>query len=125
MRNVPIPQLPLVPAQLANVPRSNTNLILILYYTFKIIPVIVAAGAIYLGYRLFILGVTGQASLSVNTSQVRGQLLNAAPGLFFAVGGIVTIIVTVWKGVDISFNNGGQDFGNFGMHTDNSVITDR
>ena len=59
--------------------------------------------AIYLGYKLFILGVSGQASLSVNSKSISGQLLNAAPGLFFAVGGIVAIVITVWKGVDLSF----------------------
>jgi hypothetical protein len=32
---------------------------------------------------------------------VNGQLLNAAPGLFFGVGGLVTLGVTIWKGVEI------------------------
>jgi hypothetical protein len=91
--------------------RVNENLVLVLCYTFKILPVIVAAGAIYLGYRLFILGVTGKASLSLNTNLVSGQLINAAPGLFFAVGGLATIVITVWKGVDISFDKGGKVAG--------------
>jgi hypothetical protein len=47
--------------------------------------------AIYLGYRLFILGVTGQASLSVESKTVSAQLINAAPGLFFAIGGLTTL----------------------------------
>jgi hypothetical protein len=97
-----------------------------LYYTFKIIPLLLAGGAIYLGYRLFILGVTGQASLSVNSKGISGQLLNAAPGLFFAVGGVITIIITVWKGVRISFQpspeprkrkKGAQTGGGFGGGT--------
>ena len=46
---------------------------------------------------------------SVNSQTVSGQLLNAAPGLFFAVGGIVANIVAVWKGVQISFQNGGDE----------------
>jgi hypothetical protein len=45
-----------------------------------------------------VIGVTGHASLSLESGTVSGQLLNAAPGLFFAVGGIVTIIVAIWKG---------------------------
>jgi hypothetical protein len=91
-----------------NVPKSkvNENLVIVLYYVFKITPILIAGVAIYLGYRLFILGVTGQASLSVNSKEISGQLLNAAPGLFFAIGGIVTIIITVWKGVRISFDEG-------------------
>jgi hypothetical protein len=59
--------------------------------------------SIYLGYRLFILGVSGQASLSINSKSISGQLLNAAPGLFFALAGIAANIVAVWKGVNISF----------------------
>lgn len=76
-----------------------------MYYIFKMIPAVGAIVSIYLGYRLFILGVTGQASLSVDSHSVKGQLLNAAPGLFFAVGGIVVLIVVVWKGADLRFGN--------------------
>ena len=83
--------------------RINPNLALVWYYMFKIIPMLISGGAIYLGYRLFILGVTGQASLSIQNKDVSGQLLNAAPGLFFAIGGIVAIIIIVWKGVRLSF----------------------
>ena len=90
-------------------PRSvfekSPKFVLTLYFAFKILPTLVAAFSIYLGYRLFILGVTGQASLSVNTQTVSGQLLNAAPGLFFAVGGIVTLIIVVWKSVDLRSGN--------------------
>jgi hypothetical protein len=50
---------------------------------------------------LFIMGVSGKASLVVEAETVKGQLINAAPGLFFAVGGIVALIIIVWKGVDI------------------------
>ena len=72
-----------------------------LYFFFKVLPVLVGAGSIYLGYRLFILGVTGQASLSLQSATVSGQLLNAAPGLFFAIGGIAIVLVAIWKGVEI------------------------
>jgi hypothetical protein len=88
--------------------QSNSNFALSLYYTFKIAPMIIGAIAIYLGYRLFILGVTGQASLSVDSHSIKGQLLNAAPGLFFAIGGIVANIVAVWKGVQIEFEKTGN-----------------
>jgi len=85
--------------------RLNTNLMLSLYYMFKTLPLLVSALSMYLGYRLFILGVTGQASLSVETKTIKGQLLNAAPGLFFAVGGVIAMIVVVWKGVSIKFGD--------------------
>ena len=78
------------------------------YFLFKSLPAIGAILSLYLGYRLFILGVTGQASLSVNSASVSGQLLNAAPGLFFAVGGIIVLVFVVWKGVKISFTPHGD-----------------
>jgi hypothetical protein len=87
------------------------------YFVFKMLPAIGAILSVYLGYRLFILGVTGQASLSVDSQTVRGQLLNAAPGLFFAVGGIVLLVVVVWKGVNIDFEKGrGTPDGDYEYH---------
>src|SRR5947207_15618548 len=88
--------------------KANQNLALTLYYLFKILPVVAAGGSIYLGYKLFILGVTGQACLSVESNKVSGQLFNAAPGLFFAVCWLVTIIMSVGKGVVCRFCPEGQ-----------------
>lgn len=68
----------------------------VLWYIFKTLGVVVGGIAIYLGYRLFILGVTGKASLKVQASSVGGQLLNAAPGLFFAVGGLALCAWAIW-----------------------------
>lgn len=72
----------------------------------KILPMLIAGFCIYLGYNLFILGVTGQASISIESETVSGQLLNAAPGLFFAIGGIIALIFSIIKGVKIGFNDG-------------------
>jgi len=86
---------------LAQIPREILEkapvLAIILHFCFKIIPALIAALSIYLGYKLFISGVTGRASLSVKTNTVSGQLLNAAPGLFFGIGGIVALMVIVWR----------------------------
>jgi hypothetical protein len=83
--------------------RLSGNLLVTLYFISKLVPMCISAVAIYLGYRLFVLGVTGQASLVINANSVGGQLLNAAPGLFFAVGGIVALITAVWKGSAFTF----------------------
>ncbi len=88
-----------------NVAQANSNLVVTLYFAMKILPMIISGICIYLGYKLFILGVTGQASISVQSNTVSGQLLNAAPGLFFAVGGVVALIFSISKGVQIGFNN--------------------
>ena len=87
---------------------ANGNLVIVLYFLMKMLPMVVSGIAIYLGYKLFILGVTGEASISVDTVTVSGQLINAAPGLFFAVGGITGLIVSVIKGVEIDFGGDGE-----------------
>jgi hypothetical protein len=69
---------------------------LLLWYVGRYLGVLVGGFAIFLGYRLFILGVTGKASLSVQSGTIGGQVANAAPGLFFAIGGIVIVAIAVW-----------------------------
>jgi len=85
------------------------NLLVTLYFISKLIPMCISGIAIYLGYRLFVLGVTGQASLVVGATSWSGQLLNAAPGLFFSVGGIVALIFSVWKGSTFTFSRSVPD----------------
>ena len=68
----------------------------VLWYIFKTAGILVGGMALYLGYRLFILGVTGKASLSVQHGSARAQLLNAAPGLFFALGGLALVGWAIW-----------------------------
>ena len=69
------------------------------YFIFKIFGLLVPLIPIFFGYKLFILGVTGKASLVVNSTEFSGQLINAAPGLFFAVGGIAALIIATLKGI--------------------------
>jgi len=95
------------------VPEPNSNLVIVLFFFMKIIPMFISSGCIYLGYKLFILGVTGQASISVASDTVSGQLLNAAPGLFFAVGGIIALIIGIIKGAKIDFNDSGTAGGGY------------
>jgi hypothetical protein len=70
----------------------------IAYYLFKSIQIAAGLVITYLGYRLFILGVTGRASLSVNSSKLNAQLINAAPGLFFLLGGSSIVAWSIWVG---------------------------
>lgn len=62
--------------------------------------ILIAGVAIYLGYDLFIKGVTGEASLVLNSSTVSGQLLNAAPGLFFVLSGVVITVTSLYRSPD-------------------------
>ncbi len=62
---------------------------------------IVLAGTlcIYLGYRLFISGVSGEASLHAKKDTSELQLLSAAPGVFFALFGSGLLVAdTFWGG---------------------------
>jgi len=69
------------------------------YFIFKIFGLLVPLIPIFFGYKLFILGVTGEASLVANSTEFSGQLINAAPGLLFAVGGIAALIIATLKGI--------------------------
>lgn len=79
----------------------NQRLALVLYFVFKLCLVGASALSIWLGYRLFVLGVSGEASIVVNAQGVGGQLVNATPGLFFAIGGVAALMLVVWKGVEV------------------------
>jgi len=63
----------------------------------RFVAVLIGGISILLGYLLFIKGVTGEASISVDSSSLSGQLINAAPGLFFALAGVVIIVVALIK----------------------------
>lgn len=93
-----------MPEAAARAPRLFT----VLGFIFKILPISIAGMAIYLGYKLFVLGVTGEASIVVDATTIKGQLINAAPGLFFAVGGLVALIVIVIKGAMVVDNTDGD-----------------
>lgn len=81
---------------------SHTKLALSLYFGFKIALVCASFGSIYLGYKLFVLGVTGKASLVLEAKELSGQLINAAPGLFFAVGGLIALCILAFKDINLN-----------------------
>ncbi len=56
---------------------------------------------VYLGYRLFIKGVSGEASLKVEHDKSKLQLLNSAPGIFFALFGMVLLGLVVWRQTNV------------------------
>ena len=86
--------------------QAHSNLVLVLHYMFKIAGIAAGFGIVYLGYRLFILGVTGKASLSIHAEGVGFQLLNASPGVFLAIGGIWIVVCAIRKGAQISSRPG-------------------
>ncbi|WP_428034833.1 hypothetical protein [Amphritea sp.] len=104
----------------------NPNLMFTLYFFAKMIPALISGLSIYLGYKLFILGVTGQASLSIESKEISGQLLNAAPGLFFAIGGIVSLIVISLKGFKLNFDSSSDvESGVYKVRGNSNVVVGR
>ncbi|MGH1429717.1 MAG: hypothetical protein ACRBB4_01235 [Neptuniibacter sp.] len=87
------------------------NLAFTYYFILKAFPFLVSSFALYLGYDLYVLGVTGEASLIINAKTTSGQLLNAAPGLFFALGGLFGLLLATHKGVKIDLGNQNESEG--------------
>ena len=98
-------------------PRRDRGGIAIVYLAVTSLPDAASTFVTYLGYRLFILGVTGEASLVVNAQTLQGQLINAAPGLFFSVGGIIAPITAIWKGSGLTFTDTGNSGSEYAVRT--------
>ena len=60
-----------------------------------IVSMLIGAFCCWLGFRLFEIGVSGKASLSIKKDKWQFQFLNAAPGLFFALFGAAIICLAV------------------------------
>ena len=65
------------------------------YTVLKTVYILAGVFIINLGYKLFIKGVNGEASLKIEYEKSKAQLANAAPGIFFALGGILIIIFAI------------------------------
>ncbi|MCH8330264.1 MAG: hypothetical protein IH946_02615 [Bacteroidetes bacterium] len=88
---------------------TETSIILSLTI-YKIISLIVGLTSIYLGYKLFVLGVWGQAGdMNAKFGDNTLILKNAAPGTFFALFGAIIISFTIFKGLE--FNKYGTPLG--------------
>lgn len=64
-----------------------------------------AVGALFcwLGFRLFMMGIWGDAgNLDAKFKDMKLVLKSAAPGTFFAVLGAAIVIGTVWQGMDFN-----------------------
>lgn len=81
-------------------PHANPNLAICLHFLLRMVPFAVAGLTLYLGYDLYLRGVTGHASLAPDSTTLRAQVINAVPGLLLGCGGFVVLIVTILKGGD-------------------------
>lgn len=65
---------------------------------------------IYLGYRLFIDGISGKSSLKAKRGDGGIELINAAPGLFFCFFGFLLLGIMSFKEVKLSFPSSDAQF---------------
>ena len=70
--------------------------------SYKIVSLLVGSAFAYMGYRLFISGIWGQAgNFETSFGDSKLVLRKAAPGTFFALFGAVIVSVTLYKGLDL------------------------
>ena len=68
---------------------------------YKIASLLVGAAFSYMGYRLFVSGLWGDAGTFIaQDTNNKLVLKNAAPGTFFALFGTIIVLVTLAKGLE-------------------------
>ncbi len=74
---------------------------------FRVSSLFIGMFSIYLGYKLFMNGIWGDAgSFKVNSEDLNLVMKNAAPGTFFALFGSGIIIASLAIGVNVSYTKG-------------------
>ena len=67
---------------------------------FKLFSLFVGFGSCWMGYKLFISGIWGNAGEIEGTFENNRLVVKkAAPGTFFALFGTIVIVCTIWKGL--------------------------
>ena len=80
----------------------------LLVAAFKITSLLAGVLFCYLGYKLFVAGIWGNAgNLEVNWNDNKVLLKKAAPGTFFALFGTAVVIVSIINGFSITTSQGG------------------
>lgn len=89
---------------------TTVELALVLPATYKIISLLVGAFISFLGYKLFMNGIWGEAG-DVDAKFKDGSIVirSAAPGTFFALFGAIIIGVTILKGWDVDVSSNAQN----------------
>lgn len=74
---------------------------------YKMASLAAGVGLSYMGYRLFMAGIRGQAgNVEAEYKEIRIVLKWAAPGTFFAILGAVVIAVTLYRGLEYEGGGG-------------------
>ncbi len=88
---------------------------------YKVMSLLVGLASCFMGYRLFMNGIWGEAGdLNAEFGDNKLVLKKAAPGTFFAVLGTIVICFTLWKGLDI---NQRQPAGELSASESTEIVT--
>jgi hypothetical protein len=69
---------------------------------YKIVSLMVGIGFAYMGYRLFMAGIWGEAGdVSGEFGDNKIVVKRAAPGTFFAIAGAIIISLTIMRGFEL------------------------
>lgn len=83
---------------------SEAKGFLLLFIVFKLAVIGVSAFIMYLGYKLFILGVTGSITIVVGSDVLSAKLINASPGVIVFIGGFIILCIIAKKGLPIDYS---------------------
>ncbi len=76
--------------------------IIISLETYRIITILVGLVVVYLGYKLFLKSVYAAAGdFTVEWKGLKILLTKGAPGTFFALFGVIIIVVSLWRGISV------------------------
>jgi hypothetical protein len=71
--------------------------------SYKLLSLLVGASFAYMGYRLFMAGIWGEAGdVEAQFKDNKIIVKRAAPGTFFALFGAIIICVTLYKGIQLN-----------------------
>src|SRR5882672_1106230 len=75
--------------------------------TYRFLLIIAGTLMVYWGYRLFLHGYLEKAGeLKASVGKYQFLLKSAAPGVFFALLGVITISIGVFRKIELSLPNG-------------------
>ncbi len=68
---------------------------------YKVVVLVIGFLFAFLGYKLFIRGITGGFKLSAEYKGIKADLISASPGIFFILTGTIIISIVIYKGLTL------------------------
>lgn len=88
--------------------------------SYKIISLLLGTSISYMGYRLFLAGIWGEAGdVEAQFKDNKIVIKRAAPGTFFALFGAIVICLTIYEGLSL------HDYGNQSTENMIKIVKDK